>query len=112
MSHLKIESRKNLLLPPDGESVVQQVAYSLFQLRYHVCFQDLDGVTNEHRPFWEAVSFSASQEIPHILWNPKVHYHTQKNLPPIPILSHLRPVKHLYAVTFYYSKLMHTIIKS
>jgi hypothetical protein len=79
-----------------SSSVVQQVAYSLFHLRYHVCFQDLDSVANsvEHSPFWEAVSFSASQEIPHNLWNPKVYYHTQKNLSPIPILSHLRPVKH------------------
>ena len=92
MSHLKIKSRKNLLLPPDGESVVQQVAYSLFQLRYNVCFQDLDGVTNEHRPFWKAVSFSASQEIPHILWNPKFHYGVHKIPPLFSILSQIDPV--------------------
>jgi hypothetical protein len=24
---------------------------------------------------WEANSHSASQEIPHILWNPRIHYH-------------------------------------
>ena len=28
----------------------------------------------KHSP-WEANQFSASQEIPHILWNPTVHYH-------------------------------------
>jgi len=28
----------------------------------------------EERPSSEAIQFSASQEIPCILWNPKVHY--------------------------------------
>ena len=32
----------------------------------------------EQSPSWEANQFSASQEIPRILWNPNVHYLTQK----------------------------------
>jgi len=33
--------------------------------------------------------FSASQEIPHIIKNPKVHYCIHMCLPPVPILSQL-----------------------
>jgi hypothetical protein len=48
-------------------------------------------------PSWEANSFSASQKIPRILWNPKVHYriHNSPLLVSFPI--HINPV---YAVHF------------
>jgi hypothetical protein len=41
----------------------------------------------EHSPSWEANWFAASQEIPHVLWNPKVHYRTHKRQPSALIMS-------------------------
>jgi hypothetical protein len=47
--------------------------------------------TMQQSPSREANRFAASQEIPRILWNPKVQYGI-KWPPPVPFLSQLDPI--------------------
>ena len=43
-------------------------------------------------PSWETNRFSATQEFPRLLWNPKVHYRIHKSPQPIPNLIRIDPV--------------------
>ena len=48
--------------------------------------------STEQNPSWEANRFSASQEIPRILWNTRVYYRFHKCPPPVHTLSQPEPV--------------------
>jgi len=50
--------------------------------------------------YWEANIFSASQEIPNILWNTKFHYCVYKCVPVVPILSQINSVQFIFYINF------------
>ena len=53
----------------------------------------------EQFTFWEANQFSTSQEIPRILWKPKVHYRIHKCWPPAP---YPQPARSIPYPTFHF----------
>jgi len=61
----------------------------------------------QHRPSSEANKFSASQEIPRISQNSKVHYLVHNSPPPLPILSQIDPV---HILTSHFQKIHLNII--
>jgi len=77
----KLEFRKNRVR--DNHTLLKGV--------YKFLFLDIT-YSMVQSPSWEANWFAASQEIPSISRNPKVHYRTHKRPPPVPILGQPNPV--------------------
>ena len=67
------------------------ISISIWVIPY-VCTTDWLTYSMDLSPSWEAKRFSASQEFPHILWNPKVHYHIHKCPLPEPVPIQIDPV--------------------
>ena len=65
-------------------------------------------VPMEQSPSWKANYLLASQGIPHICWNPKVHHRVHKILPPVPILRQINP----FHASWNYALKIHLILFS
>jgi hypothetical protein len=110
MPHLK----KTILFHGDGRlcvlclSSLYRLTYLLLRLISVVSFKILTYLLThsmQQSPSWEANCFAASQEIPSILWNPRVHYCIHKCPPPVSILIQLNPI-HTPHPTFWTSILI------
>jgi len=64
------------------------LVYLLTYLLTNLCTYSM-----EQNPSVEANWFLATQEIPSILWNPKIHYRIHKCLQPAPFLSQIDPIR-------------------
>jgi hypothetical protein len=61
----------------------------------------------ELSPSWGAVNCATPQELPSILWNPKVQYRVHKSPPLAPIMSHINPI---HSIPSYPSKIHFNIV--
>jgi hypothetical protein len=63
-----------------------------FSVLHIFCTEILITYSTEQSPSWKSNWFSDTQEIPRILWIPKVHYRIHKCPTPLPIPGQIDPV--------------------
>jgi hypothetical protein len=61
----------------------------------------------ELSPSWETANYAPTQELPSVLWNPKVHCRVHKSPPMVPILSQIDPI---HTIPPYLSKIHFNIV--
>ena len=83
--------------------------YLLTYLLTYLVIYILTYLLREAESFWESTRFSASIEIPPILWNPKVYYGIHQCQPPVHILIHIET---LHVLTSHFLKIHPNIVPS
>jgi hypothetical protein len=76
----------------NSNSLFTHITKNKFQSKHTYLLTYLLTYSMVQSPSWTANWFAASQEIPHISRNPKVHYRTHKGPPPVSILDQPNPV--------------------
>jgi hypothetical protein len=79
----------SLIIPSEEYNLVRNVLHFLF---FPSLSLSLAHSLEELSRSWEAANWAATQELPSILWNPKVQYRVHKNRPLVPILSQINPI--------------------
>jgi hypothetical protein len=74
-----------------GISTESSTMHGSMSTKFTHLLNDYGRLTPSNSPYSEADIFSASQEIPHILLNPWVHYRVHDSSPHVPTLSRFNP---------------------